>query len=130
MDIEIPDDVVVLASEPLPNVTIDQLKSELQKHSDEQTLAHIYAGVSNKVGWLMYFWDDDDCTPEIEGKLQRWHEFEKLLRLNIFSILEKETDWVEYRANLKNDGYYWQIMPFMERNGLCGKGGWWIPKAI
>ena len=126
MDIDIPDDIFALASEPFSNVTIDQLKDKLQQHTDEQTLAHIYAGVFNKVGWLMHLLDDDDCTPEIKEKFRCWNDFEVHLRLNIFSILEKNADWLAYRAKLTNKGYYWQLMPFMERNGFSGCDGWWI----
>ena len=126
MDMEIPDGIYILASEPLPNITVEQLKNELQKCHDEQSLARIYAGVFNKVGYLMHFLDDDNIAPEIEENFKAWAALETSLKSDIFSILEKEPDWLDYRSNLKNSGYYWQLMPFMERNGFSGRGGWWV----
>ena len=126
MKMEIHHNIVALSSEPLANVSIEMLKEKLRRCNDESTLACVFADVFNEAGWLMDDLDDDDCSEDLKQEFYRWEEFETSLRTAIFNILKKEPDWQKHQMDLTDEGYYWKLIPFMERNGYSGRDGWWI----
>lgn len=46
------DKVFVMTSEPLPDITIEEIKKWRQSHQTEKELAQIFAVASNKFWWV------------------------------------------------------------------------------
>ncbi len=113
-------DIVILASEPLESFLPDDIRIWLKDNYSEQHLADVFAGVSNKTGWLMYEVDEDLSVFET---LEEWHELYDELYAKIFAILS--------RKNLienTNVGTQYIVKPFMEKYGYRDGGGWWVEK--
>ena len=120
------DPPMVMASEPLTGISVEQVQQLLEEDDSESNLAKVYAGVSNQVGWLMHDLDDDDCTPETEEQYKKWSALEETLRTRIFDILKQEDIDAFEKTVAENKGYYNVVKPFMLRNGFKDGRGWWV----
>lgn len=117
-------DIVILTSEPLESFLPDDVKVWLEKNYSEQHLADVFAGVSNKVGWLMHESDEDWAAQEM---FERWDELYEELHSKIFEILKEENISQNTNHNLEG-GTHYIVKPFMEKYGYRDGSGWWIEK--
>ena len=70
---------------------------------------HLYAGASNKAGWLMHDLDDEDADVNTELEYQKWSAIEEELRGRIIAILEQE-DPEKIRSQIASRiGYYYIV---------------------
>lgn len=115
---------VVMASEPAPDLTIEQATELSHQIETEQELAHLFAVVENKAKWL-----DDACydfeVDSPEHKKARaisdsWFSLAKKLQGRICDILISEG------VEIPDKGKIVVLRPFMERNGFRDGNGWWI----
>lgn len=116
--------IVILASEPLESFLPDDIRIWLKDNYSEQHLADVFAGVRNKVGWLMHEADEDWAAQEM---FERWDELYEELYSKIFEILKEEN--IRKNTNhILEGGTHNIVKPFMEKYGYCDGSGWWIEK--
>lgn len=103
----------------LAGYTAEDVSEWLSLHADESCLAIAMAAVGNKTGSIRHEISNDWAMEEVYS---RWANLEKELYERIISILVKENGLPQVK------GKYFQIQPFMERNGYRAGSGWWIEK--
>ena len=114
--IVVPEDTVVMASEPLVGTSADAWRAKLGEALTDEALATALAGAWNECGWLGHDLDDDDCTPLIEAAYEEWSALEQELIQKVASRINRkcETPYIKL------------ITPFMEQNGYRNANGWWL----
>jgi len=126
MDLD--NNAVILASEPLKEITPTDMRELLSKNDDEDGLASIFAKVHNQTGWLGHDLDELE-EPGLSvalGIYNEWWKFQKELYDKIIAILQKENDVGTANHTITDKGLHYVVMPFMERNGYRDGGGWWV----
>ncbi len=120
-------DALVMAAPPSPDCTVEQMRQMAAEDDSEETLAAVYAYVSNKTIWIYYKHDEEEeWPPEVEQECDVWEQLEEELRARIFQILKNENE-VEYERTVNEKrGYHNIIKPFMLRNGFRDGRGWWV----
>ena len=117
-------DVVVMASEPIPDKTPTDVRNYFAERKTEKDLAKAFAIVSNK------FWrvednkyDYEDGTPEYIAACAITDEWGALMdeyEEKIFTILRIEGVEIPETGRIK------VLETFMRRNGYRNGSGWWI----
>lgn len=123
-DLILSEDTIVMASEPMPDCTPDELRAWYEGHNSERDLAITYAAASNEFWWV----EDNEYDYERETKeyqearriTDSWGELMDELRQKIFDILRAEG------VTIPEKGYNTVLIPFMERNGFRDGQGWWV----
>lgn len=121
----IPCNVHIMTSEPIKNLTPDDIRNWLAQHNSEKSLANAFAQVHNQTAWLAHDLDDEEnpCPREIYGE---WRALECELCERIINILDKENEACDTRHITHGIGTHLIIQPFMQRNGYRDGSGWWI----
>lgn len=123
--IQLEEDVVAMASEPIPDVEPSELLDWYASHHSEQGLAEAYAAAHNKAWWVEdNIYDYEEGTPDHKQACDitdAWFFVEEKLREQIFAILRSEG------VSIPEKGYITVLTPFMNRNGFIDGNGWWIP---
>ena len=123
-DLILSKDVVVMASEPTPDCTPDELRAWYEEHNSEKDLATAYAAASNEFWWVEdNEYDYERGTKEYQEACRitdSWGELMNELLQKIFGILRSEG------VTIPESGYITVLTPFMERNGFYDGQGWWI----
>ena len=114
----------IIQQEPLTNHTPAEALQWFASINDEQTIAAVYAVVSNHVGSLMHELDEDD--PWIEEAYDAWREGEEGIYQRIRNLLKAENDAGLAAHTLSGIGTYYIVKPFMLRNGYRDGSGCWI----
>ena len=101
------------------------LRVWLTGHNSDADLACALAEVNNRVGLLGHELD------ELEDRwllfaYEAWWEVELELYDLIFASMKASNQRVETEYNLAQEGLYYRVKPFMERNGFQDGSGWWI----
>lgn len=115
---------VIMWSDPLPNVSIEDMRTVVNSILTEYELAEAYAMTSNKAWWV----DDDVYDYEVGSDeylkactiADDWFEISDCLREKIFLILQSEG------VEIPPKGYISILVPFMKRNGYTEGRGWWL----
>ena len=108
--------MLVLTKEPFAGYMPKDVTKLIDGEMSEETLAMLFARVSNKTGILF-------CELDEEDQWARYAVHDQLMK-KIFGILIGEG--LVKEAPLT--GKYNVLMPFMERNGYHCPSGWWVPK--
>ncbi len=122
---KIPENTVVLCSEPLKGWSVDDMRKWISQHSEESDLAKAMSLVDMKTGWLMHLTDDEGGEVYSE-EAHQWSVLAREVYSKIFSILEKENEIGIANHDLSKAGLHWKIEPFMNRNGYRDGAGWWV----
>lgn len=89
-------------------------------------MAKAFAAASNKFWWVEdNIYDYPEGTPEHQEACRitdAWGAVMDELEHEIFAILRREG------VEIPKTGRIGVLVPFMERNGYCDRGGWWVPK--
>lgn len=121
---------VVMASEPIPGYTTEDIRRWLKVNDGDARLADAMAAVNNKTAWLGHDLDDEDCSAEElsrrEEEHDAWWALQVELVQEIARRLENENRTLGTRHITKGIGFYNIIKPFMERNGYMDGRGWWV----
>ena len=124
--ITLSEEVIVMASDPLPEWTPHQVESWYGQNPGEQSLATAFAVASNK-----FWWVEDNVYDCIEGTskyeeackiVDSWKMIMNKLEDEIFAILIREG------ITIPKTGQITVLIPFMERNGYYDGNGWWVHK--
>lgn len=124
-DLQTPENAVILFSEPLKDWTVDDMRTWLSQHTEENDLATAMSLVSMKTGWLMHLTDDEGGEIYSED-FHKWWDLEKELYSKILSIMEQENESGVANYDLLKVGLHYRIEPFMNRNGYRDGAGWWV----
>ncbi len=119
-------DVVVMGSEPMPDMTVEDAKKWYEAHENEAGLAEIYANVYNKASWVDdEVYDYEKGTKEYEDACSiadEWWALSDLYEGLILNLLKNEG------LEIPEKGYISVLRIFMDRNGYKDGSGWWIKK--
>jgi len=119
--------MLVMASEPLPDYSPDDVREWYVLHKNEQGLADAYAAAHNEAWWVEDDeYDFEEGTPEYAEARRitdEWFSVMDELKEAIFVILQAEG------IRIPKTGQIQVLAPFMERNGYYDGNGWWAPKS-
>lgn len=113
--------MLVLTKEPFAGYMPKDVCKLIDGEISEETLATLFARVSNKTGILFCELDEGDKWARYA--FHAWEEVHEQLMDKIFGILIEEGLVKEEPLT----GKYNVLMPFMERNGYHCPSGWWVP---
>ena len=117
-------DIVIMASEPIPNKTPTDVRNYFAERKTEKDLDDAYAISHNKFWWVEDdVYDYEEGTPEYETArviVDEWGALMDEYEERIFMVLRSEGITIPKagRINVLN--------PFMKRNGYFDGNGWWI----
>lgn len=116
----------VMASEPLPDMSPEDLREWYSHNQSEQGLAVAYAAAHNKAWWVEdNEYDFEEGSPEHAEACaitDAWFTLMEEFESRIFSILRSEGVVIPEKGRIV------VLCPFMERNGFFDGQGWWIRK--
>ena len=118
--------ILIMGFEPDPERTPEDVRQWYSQDRSEANLAKAFAAASNKFWWVEdNIYDYQDGTPEHQEACRitdAWGAVMDELEHEIFAILRREG------VEIPKTGRIRVLVPFMERNGYCDRGGWWVPK--
>ncbi len=122
-----PNEVVILASEPMPNKSIDDMRREVEEISSAQELADAYANVHNKF-WFIEddLYDYDENTPEYKEVCEKVDSWGELMDSLTQRIIKAASDEGLLAEHLLDSGIVKQLEPFMSKYGYRIGSGWWV----
>lgn len=114
----------IMATEPCPDMTAEDLRSKYADMASEKELADAYGIASNQFWWVEDdVYDYEEGTSEYEKALaisDAWKAVMEEYENKIFEILKTEGVTIPSSGRIK------VLIPFMERNGYMDGAGWWI----
>ncbi len=117
-------DIVIMASEPIPNKTPTDVRNYFAERKTEKDLADVYAISHNKFWWVEDdVYDYEEGTPEYEAArviVDEWGALMDEYEERIFMVLRSEG------ITIPKTGRINVLNPFMKRNGYFDGNGWWI----
>ena len=117
-------DIVIMASDPIPNKTPTDVRNYFAERKTEKDLADAYAISHNKFWWVEDdVYDYEEGTPEYEAArvvVDEWGALMDEYEERIFVILRSEGIEIPKTGRIKI------LEPFMKRNGYRDGNGWWI----
>lgn len=122
----IPEDAVIMVGDPVPDVSIEDMRGIVASIDTEQDLADAFAMVHNK----FWFIEDDtyDYEPGTEDYIRvrtvvdAWGELMNTLSDRIKEIMDR--DHLHATTNKGNPRHVFE--PFMRKYGYRDGRGWWI----
>ena len=123
---DLPAETVILAGDPLPDVTPEDIREEAAAARSVQELVDIYAAVHNKCGWI-----DDDLYDYEEGSagyieiltiVEAWGTLLRELEHRVTEVAEKEGLLIKDPGL----GSIKQKELFMKAYGYRDGRGWWV----
>ena len=121
---KVQNEIVVMAEEPLPQITPEEIREYFAIKQAEQDLADAFAISSNKFFWVAdNEYDYEEGTSEHKRAREitdAWCALMDEYEEKIFEILTGEGITIPSRAQIK------VLIPFMARNGYRDANGWWI----
>jgi len=117
-------DIVIMASEPIPDKTPTDVRGYFAERKSERDLADAFAIASNKFWWVEdNVYDYEKGTPEYiaaRAITDEWGALMDEYEERIFMILRNEGVEIPETGRIK------VLEPFMKRNGYRDGNGWWI----
>ena len=120
-----PQNTLILTTDPFVGFMPADLQSWIKCHSTDPDLALALAEVNNHVGLLGHELDDVD-DPWLAYAFESWYELELELYDLIFESMRQSNQRGETNYNLSQEGIYYRVKPFMEKNGFQDGAGWWV----
>lgn len=121
------ENTLILAGDPLPDKTVEEIRQYIEDIKSTQTLVDIYVQVHNKFWYI-----EDDIYDFAEGSsdyddacaiTEAWGELMDKLDCSVM-ITAREEGLLNERK--QNAGTIKQLKPFMEKYGYRDGGGWWV----
>lgn len=123
-DFKVDKDIIVMGSEPTPDMILEMAEIAAKECVTESELASLFAIAENKAWWI-----EDEEYDFAEGtvehiqaveKTELWFALADKLRKRIFCILQSEG------VEIPSKGQIAVLEPFMKRNGYKNGQGWWV----
>lgn len=117
-------DYFIMGSEPLPDLSVDDIRKWLSEHTDKQSIIDAYAAVYNKA-WCIedneYDYEEDTTAYTYAcEQTNTWFALMNELQEIIFGYLRDEG------IAIPEKGYNVVLAPFMEQHGYYDGNGWWV----
>ena len=116
--------MIVMAKEPVPNMSAAEVKAHFADKHTEKDLADAYAITHNKFWWAEdNEYDFEEGTPEHKAACAITAEWGALMneyKKRILDMLANEGVTIPATAQIK------VLEPFMARYGYADSNGWWI----
>ena len=122
---KLPENTLIPTTEPFVGFMPLDLRAWLADHNTDKDLASALAEVNDHVGLLGHELDEVD-DPWLIYAFEAWWEIELELYDLIFGSMKRSNQRGETDYNLNQEGLYYRVKPFMERNGYRDGSGWWI----
>ena len=121
----LPENTLILTTEPFVGFMPSDLRMWLTDHNTDADLASAKAEVNDHAGLLGHELD------EVEDRwllyaFEAWWEVELELYDLIFESMKQSNQRGETKYNLTQEGLYYRVKPFMERNVYQDGSGWWV----
>ena len=117
---------VVLADEPLPDMTVDDIYLAYHNACSTREIVELFASVQNKCGFIRdTIYDFEEGTQEyVEAckVVDDWDALADDLLKRVMAIAEKE----QLLITKKGLGWQYRLIPFMRQYGFKDGNGWWI----
>lgn len=114
----------IMAEEPIPNMSTEDVKAYFSDKNTEKDLADAYAIADNKFWWVEdNVYDYEEGSPEYKAACtitEKWGALANEYKNRIFEILTNEGVTVPETGQIK------VLEPFMARFGYINGNGWWI----
>lgn len=123
-----PENTLILTTAPFVGFMPTDLRVWIQNNHADPDLATALAEVNNHVGLLGHELDEVD-DPWLVYAFEAWYEIELELYDLIFESMRKSNQRGETSYNLNQEGLYYRVAPFMERNGFLDGAGWWMKSS-
>ena len=118
---------IVMAEDPLPNMSSDEVRLLFEKVDNNYDLTLIYAVVFNKVGWDAFDIDDyERGTPKYINFLNKFKKWESLLNEITDRVLIEAEKEKLLLSKEEEKGLFFRLEPFMNKYGFINGNGWWI----
>ena len=125
---KLPENTLILISEPLVGFNPDDVRVWLTSHPDDHSLAIALAAVHNQTGSLGHELDDSD-DPWLLYAYESWKELDQDLYARVIETMNAANQRGEASYDLSPKGWYSIAKPFMEKNGFMARTGWWVEMA-
>lgn len=123
----IPKGTVILAGDPLPDMSIESMKSIVSKIESPQELVDVYAAVFNKAWYIEDdIYDYEEGTNEYKEACQyinKWFALMDELESKVMNQASSENLLTE---KAPNSGTVKQLEKFMQKYGYKNGNGWWV----
>ena len=129
IDEKFAEETVIMTSEPLVNISIEEMQQIILSITSAQQLVEVYANVYNKFFFIEdEVYDYEKGTEEYERVCFVVDAWEKMLDELDVQIMKTATDEGLLAEKHQNYGTAKQIECFMDKYGYCNCSGWWIKK--
>ena len=124
-----PEGTVILAGDPMPDMSIEEMRQIIASISTTQDLVDVYVAVHNKF-WFVEdeLYDYDKGTEEYERVLSvvsAWDDIMEALDKRIMETAAEEGLLAERQPD---SGTVKQLEAFMDKYGYRNGSGWWLKK--
>ena len=121
------DGAVVLASEPMPGKSIDDMRREVDEITSTKELVDAYVAVHNKFWFIeddLYDYEEDSSEyVEVRERIDAWGDLMDTLNQKIMKAAAEEGLLAERQPN---SGTIKQLEQFMLKYGYRDGSGWWV----
>ena len=122
---KLPENTLILITEPLVGFNPDDVRVWLTSHPDDHSLAIALAAVHNQTGSLGHELDDS-VDPWLLYAYESWKELDQDLYTRVIGTMNAANQRGEASYDLSPKGWYNLAKPFMEKNGFISGTGWWV----
>lgn len=122
---KLPENTLILITEPLVGFHPDDVRVWLTSHPDNHSLAIALSAVHNQTGSLGHELDDSD-DPWLLYAYESWKELDQDLYARVIETMNAANQRGESSYDLSPKGWYNLAKPFMEKNGFMSGNGWWV----
>ncbi len=124
-----PEGAVIMAGDPMPDISAEEMKDRISKISSVQELVDAYVNVHNKFWYIEDdLYDYEEGTEEYErfrSIVETWGEMMDELDSR---IMKKAEEQGLLAPRQKNSGTVKQLEAFMDKYGYRDGCGWWVKK--
>ena len=119
------ENTLILITEPFVGFMPEDMRTWLKCHCDDAELATALAVVHNHTGCLGHELDESD-DQWLTYAFEEWWSLEKELYEMVINSMRQANLCGKAKYTLEQNGLYYLVKPFMERNGYRDGFGWWV----
>lgn len=117
--------VIVLAGDPLEDVTIEDMQKRIENIKSTQDLVAAYADVHDKFFYIEDdIYDYENGTPEYEAAYENVCAWERIMNSLEAKVVEEAKN--EGMISEPNSGMIRMLESFMRKYGYYNGNGWWL----